>query len=806
MSRLFFFLWMMVMMVSMQINAYTQDVSLRGKVINSENELDLQAGANIADIILEQESILLETVIVTAQQREQQLLDVPITVSVISTQMLENTHTRDLEQLSALVPGLNIRMQTPHRPTFVIRGVTSDEVNLTDQPRVSVYYNQVPTSRSSMAVGELYDLERVEVPKGPQGTLFGRGAYLGVINFITQKPKADFGGYVSVGLGNYNMREVEGVVNVPVLKNKLSLRAAGIYSYQDGYVKNLSGGNNLNGRNTLGGRFSATYTPVRDLKIDWLINYQKDDNPGTAFMSRRYPNSKGESDIFKYEASLDPGKTWFNKRDVLLSSLSIKYDITETGYLTSIASLVNNTVDHHYDGDGTVAPALDMSEMYDMKQLTAELRYNFSLTDKLGGLVGTSYWRESGDYSWGFDPDERYAVFPVWNIVKGYFPGFVSGIYPQLFLPLIAPDGTANRLEVFPGMFSGSAADVPLPSDHHEQINNGATSLAFDLFADATYQIMPQLSFTAGVRGTYESFEATRNVTNSGSNSTLGVLMQMSPNLFSAPVDYPGISHSAWAFTCRAGLKYDIRPESNVYFTYSKGHRPNVLQYNTTTNLKEVLNAEGVHSLDAGFKWSPQHRYWLDAGVFYQKYNDFQTARLDNTTMQYVTDDAGMATSFGAEVTAKVALSRYLDVFGNYAYIHARFDDTDADGNPQEYAGKTFRLTPEHSFGMGFTAKYNLNSDVRLAFTPAYSWKSHVWFEDSNDRQMPGLDQNAYGLLNANIALHFAKYGLAISAFGSNLIGEQYVIGAGNTGLIFGVPTFVPGAPRMFGGQVKFSF
>ena len=752
------------------------------------------------------DSVVLEEVVITAQLREQRALDIPITLSTVSAKTLESTAARNLEQLSALVPGLNIRIQTPHRPAFVIRGVTSDEVNLTDQPRVSVYYNDVPTSRSSMAVAELYDFNRVEVLKGPQGTLFGRGAYLGAIHFITQKPQADFGGYLSAGWGNYGMKEAHGAINVPIVKEKLLVRLAGIYSEQDGYVKNLSGGDHLNGKKTFGGRFSATYTPIDHLKIDLLVNYQKDDHPGTAFMSKLYPNSKGEKDIFNYEASLDPGQTWFNRRDVLLSSLNIKYNVTENSYLTSITSLVNNKVDHHYDGDGTVAPALDMTEFYDMQQYTQELRWHFSVNDQFGGLAGAGYWRESGNYSWGFDPDERYAVFPVWNIVKHYFPDYVAGIFPQLYTPLISADGTPNRLDAFPGMFSGSPADVSLPSDHHEQINNSAISQAFDLFADATYQMTDKLSLIAGVRATFESFAAKRNVSNNGIPSVLGVLMQMQPNLFSAPVDYPDISHSAWAVTYRAGLKYDITQRSNVYFTCSKGHRPHVLQYNTTTNRKEVLNAEGVLSLDAGVKWTSQNSYWLDAGLFYQKYNDFQTARLDNTVMQYVTDDAGMATSFGTELTAKFALCRYLDAFGNYAFIHASFDSKDADGNPQRYAGKTFRLTPEHSFHIGFPAKYDFNSDVQLSLTPACSWKSHVWFEDSNDMQMPGLEQDAYGLLNANLALHLAKYGLTVSAFGSNLTGAKYVIGAGNTGLIFGVPTFVPGAPRMFGGQVKYNF
>jgi outer membrane receptor protein involved in Fe transport len=174
--------------------------------------------------------------------------------------------------------------------------------------------------------------------------------------------------------------------------------------------------------------------------------------------------------------------------------------------------------------------------------------------------------------------------------------------------------------------------------------------------------------------------------------------------------------------------------------------------------------------------------------------------------MRYITADAGAATSYGAEVTAKAAVSTYLDAFGSYAYIHARFDDKDADGNAQQYAGNTFRLTPTHSFDVGLTAKYSFGSDIELALTPTCSWKSHVWFEDSNDMQLPGLDQDAYGLLNANIALRLVKYGITLSAFGSNLTGTKYVIGAGNTGLIFGVPTFVPGMPRIFGGQIKYIF
>ncbi|MDR3246215.1 MAG: TonB-dependent receptor, partial [Prevotellaceae bacterium] len=665
-------------------------------------EYDLQTNTNNVDFTLEKDPIALESVTVTAQQREQQLIDIPITISAVSAQTLESSNIRNLEQLSDFVPGLNIRIQTPHRPSFVIRGLTSDEVSPTAQPRVSVYFNQVSTSRASMALTELYDIERVEVIKGPQGTLFGRGSQIGAISFITQKPTSDFGGYLSAELGNFATKEFEGAINLPIVKDKLTVRAAGIYSYQDGFVKNLSGGDNLNGKNTFGGRFSATYTPIQALKFDLVVNYQKDDNPGTAFMSKRYPNSNGVSDIFSYEASLDPGKTWFNKRDVFGSSLNGKYYFNENNYLTSITSYYTNTADHHWDGDGTIAPAIDMAEFVDVNQFTQEFRYNFSANSRLNGFFGTSYWRENVKQRYWFGPDEQYMIYPLFEMMAASEPSMAGMPVP----PLIMPDGSSYPMPAIPGYLLGQAYDLPLPTNHEEENNSSAINYAYDLFADATFIILPKLSVTAGIRATAESFQTTNESHMIGNvPSTLGMLLGSYPNFFFALSPYNKVQRDFLSLTYRANLKYDICPSSNVFIGYAKGRRPNVLQFNSA-GVSEIMNAENVHSFDAGFKLTALQRFWFDIGAFYQLYNNFQTTKWAGAS--YLTADAGKATSYGAELSAKAALLKYLEFFGNYAYIHARFDDEDSDGNRQEYAGKTFRLTPEHSFLLGLNAKANI--------------------------------------------------------------------------------------------------
>jgi outer membrane receptor protein involved in Fe transport len=730
--------------------------------------------------------IELKEVTVTSQHGEQRLLDIPAAISVVSARTLETTNTTSLEQLSTFVPGLNVLVQNPNRPNLVVRGLTSDEVSPTAQPRVSVYFDHAPTSRASMALTELYDMERVEVLKGPQGTLFGRGSQAGAISFITRKPNNTFGGYASIGAGNYGMKHFESALNVPLIDSFLSTRIAGIYSYREGYVKNLSGGNALNDKNTAGMRFSTSFTPKNsNFKADLTVNYQKDDNSGTAFV-----NPNGGRKPFDYEVFFDKDKQFFNKREVFGTILNARYHINDKNYFSSITSYFNNTANSRFDADGTSAPALDMAEIVKANQFTQELRYNFALGNRFTGIAGTSFWRENVSQTYHFRPDEQYAAWLFFEM-------------PTMLLP----ENTMTTL--LPNDMLGELSGMPLPTNHEEKSITEAVNSAFDFFFDATYKLLPKLSVTAGVRATFENFSIQNHAYNVNDDvpSTLGMLIgkfvpdspSPYPNFFFAPVENPTTKKSFSSLTWRANLKYDINNSSNVYAGYSKGRRPNVLQYNSAGGLS-VINAETLHSFDVGYR-IVHYRYMLDASLFCQLYRNFQSSVWEG--MNYLILDIDKATAYGAEISGKVMVNKDLDIFGNYNYIHTSFDDKDRDGNPQGNAGNSFRLTPRHSFLIGFNAGVDISKNMRIMLTPNYSWKSHFWFEDANDA---GIEQNAHGLLNANLALLFKKQRLTVSVFGTNLTGEEYLIGAGNMGAMFGVPTFVPGAPRMFGGKATWHF
>jgi outer membrane receptor protein involved in Fe transport len=256
----------------------------------------------------------------------------------------------------------------------------------------------------------------------------------------------------------------------------------------------------------------------------------------------------------------------------------------------------------------------------------------------------------------------------------------------------------------------------------------------------------------------------------------------------------------------QAGLQYKMNENTNIFANYSNGRRPKILQY-TSAGLPEVLNAEKVNNFDAGFKASVGQKLFVDFVGFYQKYNDFQTrawiADTKTGEFNYKSKDGGRATSYGTEISLKASLLKGLDLFGNYSYLHATFDNTDKDGLKQEYAGNSFRLSPEHSLAIGFNAHANITSGIQLFVTPSYTHKSHLYFEDANTK---GLEQAAYGMLNTICGIELADPKIILSVFSTNMLDEHFIISAGNTGSLFGVPTFVPGAPRMIGTKLSWRF
>jgi outer membrane receptor protein involved in Fe transport len=755
-------------------------------------DIILQNGQNIKNVMLQTDNIHLEPILVNSQKREQQIMDVPAAITSISSNALQQSNITELSMLSEFVPGLYIREQGANRPTFSIRGLSSEEVSPSAQPRVSVYFNNVPINQAHSASLELYDMDRVEILKGPQNTLFGRSAQAGAVHYVSTMPGTEFKGTLTAGIGDYGQKEVRGALNVPIIEDKLAVRAAGIYSARDGFVENTFGGD-LMGKETLAGRFSARFRPSYNHKIDMVLNYQKDDTPGIAFMSKQFPNTNGVTDIFSGVASHEQGEKLGTGKELFDATLNYKYYVNEHTYWSSITSYRKTEASSRWDGDGTAAAAIDMAEFSNSKQFYQEIRGNFSQNSRLNGSLGASYWWEKADQTYWFSPNEQDLV--------------------HLFSPdnsnLVNANGQPQSVPAIPNYIPelDTTIYISLPNNHQEENFSQANNSSAEAFIDVSYQLTRKIFVSGGVRAVYDRYKLSNEASfTGGSPSVLGSYTGNSPNVFFRPSDAQEITKNTLSFTWRGGLKYRYNEYGNVFANYSRGRRPNVLQF-TSTGEEEILDAEILDNFELGFKASLYDRVFFDVVGFYQLYKNFQTSAwvADTETGEFNLKfkDGGKATSYGAEANVRVAVVKQLDFFANYAWLKSEFDSTDVDGQTQLYAGNSFRLAPEHSFTVGASARINIVPTIKLFVTPSYSYKTHMFFEDANT---PGLEQDAYGLLNINGGLELDDPNVILSVWASNVLDEQYITSAGNTGSLFGVPTFVPGPPRMVGTKLTWNF
>lgn len=804
------------------------------------------------NVVMKEDSHALGEVIVTTQKKKQSSLEIPVAVSAVTGSVMEKLNLHQLDDVAQFTPGVQIQLQSPNNPGYVIRGVTSDDGEAYSQPRVSVFMDGVSTSRSRASAVELFDLERMEVAKGPQGTLFGRGAEIGGISIIRHKPVDNLSGELSMNYGSYNQRQVSGFINTPIIKGKLANRFAFDYDARDGFIKNEAGGR-LNGKNALAFRNSTQWWANDDTSIGLVLDYQHDDYPGTSFHSINpmYGNSDPNS-----TANLEAGKKLGIKRNVGGALLNIDHNINHRWSFNSITGFRAFNSKERFDADGTYLPLLLCQEKQKGTQFSQEFRFNYDDKNRFSGFVGASYFYENSSQNVNAKANMQY-LYPVFiqksvkaslssqiDNVKGLlaqklpaaFQPMVDAALAQLMnkwfpeSPAVDADGKLVPQTTTPDIYGDlkstlgavgmdldqilagmgdngltiqstlqSISAKPLDTAYTEQGKNYGTNQAVELYADGTLKLTKNLNFTLGIRGTYENQET------GYSSSTV-------PCLFGSILYHPTengakvtAKDSYWSWVGRAALNYMIG-RNNIYASVSRGRRPGVLYFNNDPKDFETLKPEIIYSYEAGVKGSLlQGRLNYDLCAYYYDWYNYQTSVFNATTNKYEYDDAGRAHSFGVEASISYSPCRYLNLFGNWSYIEGKFNNKDDNGNKQRFAGNRFRLTPKNSFAVGFDLNVPTGKKASIYFRPTYSWKSKVFFEESNE---PELTQGAFGLLNftAGYRMQPGKVYYEIGAFGKNVLDEKYVVDAGNSGRQIGFPTYVGGTRSVVGVMFKIGF
>ncbi len=441
-------------------------------------------------------NLQLEEVMVTAQKREENYMDVPITVNAFTAQDMINTGAVNIQDIDDFMPGVDVSDDGTTQVSIAVRGVSSPNISSGQDPSVATFYDGSYMPRAVTSI-PFTDIARTEVLKGPQGTLFGRNATAGVINIVPNAPVNEFEGFVKSRLGNYDLVRLEGMVNAPVT-DALALRA-NIFSHQrDGITENVGIGGNIRDEKFLAARLVGLYTLSE--RTDIQLSYDMEDR-------NEQPREAIGVGKYAYLGSLDPfsGKAANDvvgqeeTRDMYGVAAKLNHSFNEQLSLFGIVSYRDWKTTNLEDEDGTEEPRryFDSNNIEESDIWYSEARLNY-IADKLNLIVG-------GNYS----AEDVYQRTDIHTLADSYmqFVSVQAGLGQDEHLWDIFGDNQAiyellsadENVAVLPPSFAGQL--IP------ETIDNTGDFINWGVFADATYQLTDTLRLAAGLRYSYDDKE-----------------------------------------------------------------------------------------------------------------------------------------------------------------------------------------------------------------------------------------------------------------------------------------------------------
>lgn len=720
-------------------------------------------------------SVALEEVVVTAQRKAESLQDAPISIAAFSSDALEKKGIFNLVDLRANVPNLQM---TPHPNSATtarvyLRGVGNNDDQITQDPSVAIYMDGVYLARNLGLAQEVADIERIEVLRGPQGTLYGRNATGGAINVITRAPTTEALEFTqSLSAGNDGYFRSKTSLNLP-LGDRLAAKLAYMSMQQDGTIDNLgSGVERFGDRDREAYRLDLLWLASDNIELRYSYDAsQIDDTPPFVERVPLHPDEAGRPDAGS------PSVENLKANDVKPSGhgLTIKWALSDTlelKYIGAYRELDNFTHQNYHAGERGDHATFITEFTIEQEQTSHELQLlGQAFSDRLDYVVGVYQFEESAD---SFDTTE----------------------VPEFDIDLTGDGINDARASIL------ALRDVT--------IDNRASAL----FGQATYTpewLESRLHLTLGWRASRDSREATLRNTNTLRNITVagGLPLPFPTPLELTLADPPGrgdrdFSNSSPSFV----IAYDLSDSTNLYAKWVKGYKTG--GYNVRASSVERFNAgfdsEQLVSTELGVKGEYlDRRLRLNLAVFSADYDDIQVNVQTNPNDPTVTDvlNAGEAIIDGAELDITALLGESLTLNVSYGYLDADYEEVrDQQGRDVTHEFR-FVNAPQHSATIGLD--YSISAigfaDARLSID--YSWQADK-IESSNISDGHYII-DSYGLWNARFSLADIAVpggGLDAALWVRNITDEEYYVSHFNA--LF--PSAIFGDPRRYGIDLTYRF
>ncbi len=711
-----------------------------------------------------------DEIVVTSQRVEQNLQDVPLAVSALTDTQLEASGAINLEDLTQLVPSLNFRKGTTNANSAVfLRGVGTISFSIAAEPSVSTVVDGVVLSRSGQAFTDLYDIERIEVLRGPQGTLFGKNASAGVVSIVTKGGTDEFEGQVNVGLWEESEYRAKGSVSGP-LTDTLSARLTGFYGNFDGHITNIFNGGDerVNGYERWGSRFVLDFEPSDAANVRLAVDFARADDDCCAEVTGvsrgpvldaelGFDTTRGEDTrvINQNLVTTTEDTTWG-------ASLEGDFDVGAGHTLTVIGAYRNWENVEVREGDFLPRAIVGTAQLHDRgvvdtDQYSLEARIASPLDRKISYVIGGFYWHS--DNAQLFRRDDI-------TCASSSLPVAPSGA---------TPCNLANSMTtLFPT--ANSISDV-------NQTN-------YALFGNATWNITDRFRMIGGMRWTHDDVDFTHerapgiNLATGLPATGPGILAAPAGGLTTATPPGDGTNTSAGEtsntnLSGRIVAQYDATDDITAYLSYSRGYKGpafNVFFNHTAPNNAVPIDDETSNAYEAGFKSRFfDDRLQLNAAGFYAVYDGFQANNFINVGGALVSTltNAGKVSTAGFEVDSVFTPTDWWTITGGVAYTDAKvkaFNPNPITGVPSTFNGTPLPLAPKWTTSVvsEWTAPFVFNTQAHLR--GAWSYRDNQFSELG---AVGPIDQYSLIDLSLGFSDEDDKYRLTFHV--NNLLDDSYV-------------------------------
>lgn len=725
----------------------------------------------------------IEEITVTAQKRAQNVQDVPISVSALDGGTLKELGIKSSDEVAEFMSNLQIALPSGkgNQPLISIRGVGLSDFNTNNAGPNGVYADEVYLSSPASQTFQTFDLDRVEVLKGPQGTLYGRNTTGGAINYISAKPTDDPFASVHSSYGSFNTWETDGVVSGPIT-DRIKGRLAFEHGQSDGYMENLQNGKTENGANDYAARGIIEAKVTSDLTLTWNLHGGRTDTRPAEYrqvgtLSAPFTQCANAAilagqctDLYGYKASSGFYQGNYNRdQDLHIGAYgtSLRADyVLGSVTLTSLTAFEYATKYHPEDTDAEPNRLLEVDYGVKSKTFTQEFR-------AAGG--GESYHWLGGIYYLNEDLNQNQTSYALLDLDKVFFPGIGNGN------ALVGTGISTQRTAAYAG------------------------------YGQTDFQLLDRLRLTLGGRYTYEhkAFDG------------IGLLSTETNGSFPAQAPIYGAQEnlSNGKASWRAALDYKLTDQVMTYASISTGFKSGgfnggFLDTNPANALRQLqpIKPETVTAYEVGFKSDLfDKRLRLNGAAFYYDYSDMQVfnlipAQAAGALPVQVLDNAPTATIEGIELSAETKPVRDFTTQLNLGLLNTKmgtFISGQGTSDVENFTGHRLSLSPK--FNAEAIAAYTIdmpNDDLVKAET-SLSYRSKQFFDVRND---PLLTQAGYWLLNARVSYRTDDGHWEFAAFGKNLTGTKYLNYATNLSNPFGLLEEVVGPPRSGGIEVTYRY